>query len=213
MAQALSYAASVPWYRKRRWLPLLTLPILILGYTLALPQFRTLRQHQIRRTEIRQQFKTELDNARQALDGAQLDAAAIALLNAEFPIRTEQQLFWSSEVERCKKQVEPLRARLFQVSLIARAQADKQRAEELARRNQELEDEARQGIISHKNFKRYDTMAKFRDESIRALNVRAIELLRKGNNLAAFGTCFQIVSLDPSHVFDDQFWTSALPKP
>jgi hypothetical protein len=208
MAQALCYAASVPWYRKRRWLPLLTLPILIVGYTLALPQFRTLRQHRIRRTEIRQQFKIELDNARRALDEAQLDSAAIALLNAEFPVRTEQQLFWPSEVESCKKQLKPLRAHLRELSLIAEAQAERREAEAQARLKQEMEEEARQGTIVRRcifTCSRYGT--------IETLSVCAAQQLRKGNNKTALPICIQLVQLEPDHEFTDQFWANALPKP
>jgi hypothetical protein len=206
MAQALSYAATVPWYRKRRWLPLLTLPILILSYALALPQFHTLRQHQIRRTEIRQQFKTQLENARQALDEAQLDSAAVALLNAEFPVRTEQQLFWSSEVETCRKQLKPPRARLLELLAIARAEEEQRKPETEARLEKERKEQERQGI--------YVTRCSFpRDQLMIQLTSGAAQQLRTGNNKNALAICAQLVILDPDHEFTDQFWANALPKP
>jgi len=85
MPETLAYAAPLPWYRRRRWLYFLTLLILVVGYVLAVPQYRIWHQHQIRRTEIRKQFTIEVAAARQALDNGQLETAALAILHARFP--------------------------------------------------------------------------------------------------------------------------------
>jgi hypothetical protein len=205
MHEALTYAAPLPWYRRRRWLYAVTLLILIAGYTVALPQYCILHQHQARRTEIRKQFTTQVAAARQALDGDQLETAALALLHAQFPLRTEQDLFWQSEVDRREQELKPLRAKLLILSAKARAESERREAAEKVRLQKEIEEERRQGIfMSRCYFLRGDTIA--------ALHVRAGEQLHAHNTKSALAICDQIVVLEPDHEFDDNFWANARVK-
>jgi multidrug resistance efflux pump len=202
MPEALTYAAPPPWYRRRHWLCFVMLLILIVGYTLALPQYRALHRHQVRRSEIRKQFTTEVTAARQALDGGQLETAALALLHAQFPIRTEQGLFWESELDRCEQAMKPLRARLLVLSAKVRAKSELREAEEKVSLKKKNEEERRQGIhMIRCYFPRVGVVA--------ALHVRAGEQLQAHNMMSALAICDQIVVLEPDHVFDDNFWGNA----
>ncbi|MDB5322548.1 MAG: hypothetical protein JWN40_4179 [Phycisphaerales bacterium] len=205
MSETLGYAEPLPWYRRRRSLSLVTLPILLLGYSLAFPHFRTVHQHQVRRREIRQQFQSEVTAARQALEGDQLKTAALALLHAQFSLRTEQGLFWRSDVERCEQEIKPLRARLLRLAAKARVEAQRWATEEKVKLEAEIEEERRQGIhMTRCYFPRVGTVA--------ALQVRAGVQLQAHNMTSALAICDQIVVLEPDHDFDDEFWANARVK-
>jgi hypothetical protein len=206
MPETLAYAAPLPWYRRRRWLYAVTLLIVIAGYTLALPHYRTLHQHQVRRTEIRKQFTTEVAAARQALDGSQLETAALALVHAQFPLRTEQGLFWQSEVDRREQELKPLRAKLLILAAKARAEVERREAEEKVSLQKEIEEQRRQGIQMSRCYF-------FRGDTISALHVRASEQLLAHNDKSALAICDQIIVLEPEHEFDDTFWANARQKP
>jgi hypothetical protein len=89
MPVTLEYAPSKPTYT-RYAVFLLTAGILIVSYVLAIPSFKQFRQQQIRRDEIRRQFKDELQAARDAIGRDDYGSAASALLHAEFATRTER---------------------------------------------------------------------------------------------------------------------------
>jgi hypothetical protein len=213
MPEMLGYAAPLPWYRRRRWLNFLTLLILVAGYTLALTHYRTLHQHQVRRTEIRKQFTTEVAAARLALDGGQLQPAADAILVAQFSVRAEQDLFWRSEVDRCEHELKPLRARLHLLSEQANAEAERRAVEARLKREKELEEERSRGEIIIRCYFNFDRERINRDSISAALHLRAADQLKKHNNRAALGICQQIIDLEPEHEFDDAFWVNARLKP
>lgn len=212
MPESLPYAAPMPWYRRRRWLSLLTLLLLLVGYLLALPQYRVLRQHQMRRTAIRQQFRAEITAARKALDAGELDSAAMSLLNAEFPMRTEQELFLQSEADRCKEEVKLLRTRLLLLSARINAQVERERTEANEKLAKQIEEEKRRGMIVLRCLP-MEVGQKYRKETLAALNTFTIACLQKHDYPRALQACRQVVDLEPDHTFDDAFWANAGPKP
>src|SRR5215203_1924363 len=93
MTEPLGYAPPIPRYRRVGFVAVTTIPILIASYFLAIPKIQTFRDHQARRADARRQFETQVSTARRQMDALNLDGAAAALFNAEFPIQLERHLF------------------------------------------------------------------------------------------------------------------------
>src|SRR4051812_17771610 len=100
MAQLLDYVPVKPGMRRRRWLMTAgVLIVVVASAVLAVPQVNAFQQRQNRRAAIRQQFSSQITIAERFLDSKNVDDAALAILQAEFPTHTEAKLFWRSELD------------------------------------------------------------------------------------------------------------------
>ncbi len=206
MAQQLDYVPVSPGRRRRRWLLAASVLVVIVASAfLAVPQVKAFQERQNRRAAIRQQFSTQIASAERFLDSKNVDDAALAILQAEFPTHTEGRLFWRSELGSFEQKVSQTRERMLKLS-------DQQAAEWEARRKaEEIQRE-----IDAKNGKEVTrrigcTFPGARSKTVEALVQRSSELLKAGNNTLALACCVQVVLLDPLHEFDKNFWTN-VPK-
>lgn len=204
MAQALTYAQPPRSYRRWFWSALVIAAVLGVSYWLAVPRYRTFRAHQIRRGEIRQQFTTQLQIARQSLDSGQVEDAAVALLRGEFPVRIEANLFRGGEIADFYRQISAVRNRVERDGTKLQEALN---AAQRARRAREDEEDRKRGVHDEIDHVIIDTAD--RERTLDALSNRAAEALRAGNSKAALGICEQILTVDPMHQFGDSFWTNA----
>jgi hypothetical protein len=211
MTEPLGYAPPVPPYRRVGFVALVTIPVLIASYVLAVPKFRTFRDHQARRADVRRQFATEIAAARKEIEANNLDAAAAALFNAEFPTRIERHLFTRSTLAAFDRVLAGVRPRIDQAIAKRRADQEILARQAQAQREREEEEERRSGTVVIRCYAGGNLENKLR--TIAALHDRAAVALRAGNNQQAFGICQQIVVLDPGHKFDAEFWKNVQPRP
>lgn len=207
MPATLDYAMTVPWHRRRRWLAIFLVPTLILSYALAVPHFRTFRAHQIRRGEIRAQFETQLQAATKSIDEGNTGAAAIALVDAEFPIRIERRLFGRSELAKFDRRLDDLHS-VIDASYYAGLRKS---VVEAAARAKHVEDKALEDTGDMIVTVCSDRVSK--SKTIALLQQRAGECLRAGKDAYASKISEQIAILEPTHRFDAAFWANAQLKP
>ena len=194
MPEALDYAPPRKSYA-RYALFILTAATLCTSYALAIPRLKIYRQHQIRRHEIRDHFEAQLDRAHGALNQRDVDTAALALLHAEFQVRTERHLFSRSQMANFDRELEGIRVP-FRVAAM-------RQLEEWQR-----EAEIREKRIREEGLRVCYSSDADRFKTLDALTRRAAEALKGGNNKCALAICEQIVALAPRRQFDSAFWAN-----
>jgi hypothetical protein len=205
MKAELCYAVCIPWHRRRRWrVVLLTVPILVVSYALAVPRMKVLHEQHVRRAQLVDQFESCLQNAEKLICARRPDAAAGELIRAEFPIRIDRRLLRRFEFARFEQRLLSVRQRLFVVC----ASVDAENEEKLKSERKRRESEA-------KSADQHCTMilcASNRVGTITSLVQRAAEALHSGRNAAALLICEQIADVEPTFKFDETFWAN-IPAP
>src|SRR5689334_19944146 len=95
---------------------LFLLPALTVSCTRTAPPTTTVAVSPSRPDQIRRQFNDQLRIARDAVAAKDLNRAGAAWLLAEFPLRTEGELFTNSERADCERQLAALRPAFDQLS-------------------------------------------------------------------------------------------------